>query len=72
MKIFYNFDGGYCIHYGNWPRYVGYSKREAFSRFRKQYGLERKHIKFVNEADAPGLMECVRQLAALERQTRTA
>ncbi|WP_304973850.1 hypothetical protein [uncultured Alistipes sp.] len=68
MTIFYDIDcGSIRFHYGHWPSYLGYSKREAFSRFRKAYGLERKHIRFVNEADAPSLMECIAELTRINK-----
>lgn len=47
--------GGYRFHYENWPAYIGYSWKDAVSNFRHDYGLKKKHIKFINEADRPSL-----------------
>lgn len=60
MTIFYHFDGGYVFHVGNWPRYIGYNKRDAIRKFRDQYGLKRKRINFVDINEGPSLSDLLK------------
>lgn len=67
MKIIYyhHDNGGYWFHYGKWPCYIGYTKRDAIAKFRADYGLTGKHIKFIDSATLPNLMTCIMQLNEL-------
>lgn len=68
--IFYDTkDGAICFHEFDYPRYMGYSLREAKSLLRKQYGLERKHIKFDDVTAihvGADLIKCLLKLESLQ------
>lgn len=66
-QIIYDTECG-CVkfHVGNWPIYMGYTKKEAFKKFRQDYGLVGKHIKFIHVDELMSLNECIYKLAQLQ------